>query len=316
VNGITYLTGGQLMEYDRGPVEGSFLAFPDPQLIAAPTQAGGGALTVGATYSYIFRYAWTSSRGVREVSTFIPLTVTMTAANTRLTFQLPTLPFSSRQSLRAVSLEGFRTPGNPTANSVYYRITAEDPANSAGSNRYVANDPLSATLQFVDDRSDANLLIYEQLDQSELDPVTVGHCSAAATDGNRLFIAGLDDPLIVWPSLLVEGFGDGVRFNEALQFRVDDFGGDITALAILNEALIVFKERAIYIVSGEGPDNTGNPGEWETLYPAACAKRCGMHAAEHRIRDAHGHRIHVRKGLLHARSVVVREVHRRPGRDV
>jgi len=258
VNGITYLTAGQLMEYDRAPVEGTFLAFPDPIFIDI-TQGTGGSLTLLATYSYVFRYAWTSTRGVRHVSQWIPLSLTLTGSNNRVTFQLPTLPFSSRQAIRAVSIEGFRSKANPlVAEPDRWRITAEDPANSSGSNRYVANDPLSVTVQFVDDRSDSSIDDHELLDQSELDPFSVGHCTCAATDGNRLWIGGLDDPNVVWPSMLVSGFGDGVKFNPGLQIRVDDYGGDVVALAVLNEQVIVFKRRAIYVVAGEGPDNAGN----------------------------------------------------------
>lgn len=266
VNGITYLSGGVLMQHDEAAVEAGFHLYPDGSGITL-AEGAGGSLTTLAQYAYIVRYGWINARGIRERSTFDHAeSITLTGANNRVTLTILTLPFSLREDQRPVAIEVYRTVANPTASSQFFKITNDDPENGSGSNRYVVNDPTVATVTLVDDLSDANLILREPFDllPTELDPVGVGHCSALATDGNRLYAAGLDDPHVVWPSMLVSGFGNGVEFNEGLKFRVDDYGGPITALAVLNEQRIIFKERAIYVSTGDGPDNTGANGQFST----------------------------------------------------
>jgi hypothetical protein len=49
--------------------------------------------------------------------------------------------------------------------------------------------------------------------------------------------------------------GDAVCFADGFSIDVDRAGGQITALSVLNEQLIVFKQDRIYAVQGDGPDN-------------------------------------------------------------
>jgi hypothetical protein len=227
------------------------------------TSGAGGGLTSAASYSWIIRYEWVNSQDVLEASTFIAATAGVAGGGgNRMTLTIPTLPFTARHLNRPVSIAVYRTSANPPANPTYHRVTNLDPAASTGSNRYMANDPSVGTVTFVDDLSDAALVNRDILDVglTDLDPISVPHCTCMATDGSRLWVGGLDDPNMVWPSLLVSGSGTGVEFNEALQIRCDDFGGAVTGLAVLNERVIVFKERALYAILGEGPDNTGANG--------------------------------------------------------
>ena len=262
LNDVTYLSGGLLQQNDVGVVESNFIIFPDPVAMVF-TSGAGGNLSLGS-YTYIVRYEWVNGRGMTEASTFVAKTVT--ATNSRMTITIPTMPYTARQLQRPISLAVYRTAVNPPANPQFWRVTALDPADTAGSNNYLANDPSVGLMTFIDDRSDTSLMQFDLLDVglTDLDPINVPHCTCLASDGNRLFVAGLDDPNIVWPSLLVAGFGNGVQFNEALQIRVDDYGGDVNGLAVLNERLIIFKERAIYAITGDGPDNSGANGAFST----------------------------------------------------
>lgn len=49
--------------------------------------------------------------------------------------------------------------------------------------------------------------------------------------------------------------GEGPGFNEQMAFSVDDGSGDITALASMDERLLVFKRDRIFYVVGDGPND-------------------------------------------------------------
>jgi hypothetical protein len=51
--------------------------------------------------------------------------------------------------------------------------------------------------------------------------------------------------------------GEAVAFNDTLSVTVDQRGGPITALAVLDDKLLIFKESAIFALAGDGPSNTG-----------------------------------------------------------
>lgn len=56
--------------------------------------------------------------------------------------------------------------------------------------------------------------------------------------------------------------GEPVLFSDTLQFSVEEEAGDITAFGAIDGVLMVFCERRVYAVSGQGPDNTGAGGSF------------------------------------------------------
>jgi hypothetical protein len=71
----------------------------------------------------------------------------------------------------------------------------------------------------------------------------------------------MEDPNLIWVSKL-RVTGEALAFNDALTITVDSGDGPITGLATMADNLIVFRERQIYIVGGDGPDNVGLGGEF------------------------------------------------------
>lgn len=75
---------------------------------------------------------------------------------------------------------------------------------------------------------------------------------------NRIIAAGTDtEPNRVFFSKEKEE-GIGVEFSNELSFIVDSLGGNITALAAMDDKIIIFKKSLVYYVAGQGPDKLGN----------------------------------------------------------
>jgi hypothetical protein len=75
---------------------------------------------------------------------------------------------------------------------------------------------------------------------------------------NRLF--GVDGNRI-WPSK-VYTTGEGVGFNEATAFTVDDGPGPVLALASMDDKLIIFKSDRLLFMTGLGPADNGTGNDW------------------------------------------------------
>lgn len=250
----TYVAGaGFLWEYDgEGAVEAGFFYAPDD--VTAPTQSiDSGNLATTGVYTYRFAYGWKNARGELEWGPISAGTqVTLTGSNDTLTWAIPTYQHTMKTSPRGEAFIGvFRTENG---GSLLYLVSSYNP-NDTGDNGYVANDPLAATVSFVDKLSDANLLTREPLYTTggvlSNDGWENGRVVAVAK--NRVFTTDASN-------------GDLVRYSQqhrdlyaveqpgTLTIRPDAHeGGEITGIGALDDAVIIFRERAIYFVAGPGP---------------------------------------------------------------
>jgi hypothetical protein len=73
---------------------------------------------------------------------------------------------------------------------------------------------------------------------------------------NRLWVVDSTNPLHLWYSK-ENGIGAPVEFTSDFVKQIDPRGGDITALASVDDKLLVFKRSHIFAVIGRGPDSTG-----------------------------------------------------------
>jgi hypothetical protein len=249
-----YIGGACPLRYDGDTIaEAGFHYAADD--IAAPTQGTGGALTLLGTYLYRVVYEEIDAQGeIHQGATSVGTEVTLTGSNNRLTFAIPT--YRSGTSKRRVRIGVFRSEQGDAA--ALYRVTSLDPS-ATGSNGYILNDTTVDTISFVDDMSDAVLIAKEPLytngDIPSNDPTGSG--SVLAVGKNRLFYNDPSDPLLVrFTQELAPGYA--AEFNNELTLPVDPYGGAITALAVMDDRLIVFKRSAVFAVSGPGP--LRNPG--------------------------------------------------------
>ena len=266
VDRTAYIGGGFVWQYDGiSAVESGFHLFPAN--VTAATANNAKEIPDNGAYFYRIYYEWTNARGERERSTFgAEVRADLGAGEDEVTLTIPTLSFTGKRGTRRdVSIVVYRTEKDPTADSPFYRVSSPDPT-AAGDNRFVANDPTIDTVEFVDgyrnlatDAGAGPVLIEQELDYknaAELDNIPPEACHIFTEGKGRIFMAGFQNGSQVRYSK--QHFaGSPVEFNDALEFTVPEDGGDITGLAILNEALVVFKRRRIYVVTGNGPNNLG-----------------------------------------------------------
>jgi hypothetical protein len=257
-----YISGGEVMQYDgEGLAECGFHIYP--YFFLGAEDASGANLANG-DYAYKVTWAWENAKGELDRSTTATVgTMTIAAGPSEVDFAItplyPTHKCSAPSGSRTdVAVEVWRTAVNPTVDAPFYMVTSRDPSDT-GDNGYLGNDTTLPGLSFTDDLADADLLDQETnpengaiLEQLAPPPATIIIASA-----DRLFLAGIsDDPHRVAYSRL-RGDGEVASFHDSLSVNVPRDGGDITALAFLNETLVVFKETAIYALPGDGYDNAG-----------------------------------------------------------
>jgi hypothetical protein len=270
LDGTMYMSGSMLWAFDGGahPVEANPLLWPEFQGNTGGatqiTQSGGGAIVSGVTHNYRIYAEATLANGQRVRSAAI--TRSYTTANTnKILVAVPQIPFTRHNGVERPDLRFvvYRTEANKA--DLYYRVSSPDPSVS-GDNGYFENDPTAASATFTDNMTDATLIT------KEIDYQSTGELPHFAPDGtsfltvaqSRLFLTGGGTkPNNVIPSLL-HFDGEPVHFNDSLNIsETPDYGGEVVGAAPLNDVVIVFKERAIVAVAGNGPDNTNQNGFFE-----------------------------------------------------
>lgn len=271
VGDVLLVAGGVLSAYDGiSALEHGFPLFPEN--VTAASSAGGG-LTASASYSYRVYFEYINAQGQREISTTgAAITKSTGVGEGTITLTIPTLGPTARQyssqNTPYVSIVVYRTTANAAAPLIYHRVSSPDPSTLGSDNGFRANTNVANdTITFVDAVADSSITSAETDYLSsvpvELENVTPPASSLIAAGNNHVFLAGFEDPDSIWASKL-RGFGEGLAFSDALTISAPPAEGPITALAVMGDELIVFRERHIYSVTGDGPNNTGTNGQWET----------------------------------------------------
>lgn len=264
------IAGGYLKQYDGSQTvfEQGFHLYPQqPTLV----QSSGGNLTADGSYSYLVCWEWKDNQGqIHRSNTSVPQQITLTGSNQTVTVTVPTLPITNKETrfsdVRSpVIMAVYRTQSLGT---VYFRV------NQLPS-QFIYNNPLLTQVSFTDTFSDdtisSNSLVYTT--GGVFDNITLPATNLLCVGKNRVFCAGADsEPNQIYVSKQkVEGVA--VEFSNELSVIVDTFGGDITALAAMDDKILIFKESLLYYIAGEGPDATGNNGSF--TIPLLVAADCG-----------------------------------------
>ncbi len=225
-----------------------------PEYVAAPALAGGGSLTVSSTYEYVFWYEWTDMQGeIHRGPTSTGTTVITGVGDTQATFALPTLRVTRKSNVRICVARSL--PGDT---SRLWRVSSLDPTTAGSANGYVASTTTANTVTFLDQMSDANLQLQEELyttgDILSNDPAALG--SLVVAGKNRLFFTDAQAPHVVrFSQRLAAGFG--VEIAPELAHDVDPYGGAITGLAIMDDVVYAFKAGMVFAFNGDGPFEDG-----------------------------------------------------------
>lgn len=254
-----YLSGGQILQYDGEWLsEVGFHVFP---WYFVGLDGGAGSKPSGS-YTYKGTYKWENAKGeIDRSSTASTCTVTLGSPNRLVAFAIAPLHVTMKQGVRRqAAVEVWGTVVNPTVSSPFYLTNAKDPKALTNPNRYIGNIATDYyTPSYHDSLTDANLTGRESHVEngSVLENLAPPPATILISNQDRVFLAGVaGDPDRVWYSKLREP-QSVVSFHDALTIDIPYAGGDITALAFLDDTLVVFRESAIYAVPGDGFDNTG-----------------------------------------------------------
>ena len=246
-----------------GIVENNFLL--GPEIVTATRSAGSGNVTNG-TYQVVALYEWTDSRGkLNRSQPSVPFTVVVTggAGSDRISVVLPTLrisnkdPFGLASSVtvrsrpQLVRIAVYRTTNNGT---LFYRASATPSEQESLT--------IIDSVTFLDGASDATLLSRDLLYTTGgiLPFWSPNSCSAICATADRVFVNDLGDPGLIYFSNKIVA-GEPAEFSQSLYLRFGSGGGGkVTALASIDDRIVIFKQRELWITSGQGPDGTGTFG--------------------------------------------------------
>lgn len=243
LGGNLLLAGGVLHAYDGQTVtEAGFHFFPEG--LTGTASGSGGSVDAGL-HQYRVVYEWTDATGQIHRSAPSDVYEVTTAALDSVTLAIPTLRVTSKTGVRLVV---YRTVA---AGTTFYRISSLTSPT--------LNSKTAASVSYVDTASDASIesndVIYtDGTANQELENIAPGACSLLTTHRGRAFVRTAPNR-VSYSKLTFDG--EPVAFNDGLYLLPDGRGGEITALAGMDDKLVIFKERAIFVAAGDGPSNTG-----------------------------------------------------------
>lgn len=216
--------------------------------------SAGGSLTSSTTYEYLVWYEWTDDLGeIHRGPTSPGVTAPLGGSDTQVALTLPTLRITRKTNVRicvARSLAGDA--------SRFYRVSSRDPTTAGAVNGFIANDTTVDTVAFTDRMSDADAALEEEIYTVggilSNDPAPLG--SHVAVGKNRLFFTDAQAGSVVrFTKRLATGVG--AECAPELAQDIDPIGGDITALAVMDDVVFAFKAGAIFAFNGDGPYEDG-----------------------------------------------------------
>lgn len=250
IAGNTHIGGGVLNIYDgQSVVEHGFHYAP---VITATSQSASGNLTQSGVYSYIATYEWTDNSGQRHISApSLPVKVTMTGTNQQVTCTIATLRQTEKNSHRTAPIIALYRTEN--AGSIYYRVS------TLTSPTY--NDKTVDSVTITDTLADTSLINRELLYTTGgvVDNALTVNGSIPIIYKDRLFIGGTENKNEIFYSK-PKVYGQPVEIGAGFTLEVDPQGGDVTAMATLDDKLIFFKNDRMLLTTGDGPNATGTIG--------------------------------------------------------
>ena len=261
------LTGGFLWSYDGYvPVENGFFLYPD-SVEATWSSTGGsiaaqpdGSTNTNAYYIQVV-YQWTDNQGnpyFSAPSIPVPVTTTGTGTTGSITVHIPYLRLT------------YKVPNPPTI--VIYRWSVKQQSyyqtsgfTFAASNGIQINDTTNDSVTYIDTLPDSavlgNALLYTT--GGVVEDIGAPATSITTLFDDRLWLVDSEDKNLLWYSKqVIEStpveMSDLFTFYVAPSTGAQGSTGTITALAPMDDKLIIFKADAAYYINGSGPDNAGN----------------------------------------------------------
>lgn len=287
------ISGGFLWMYDGfAPMENNFHLWPD--YVEATWSATGGSIAAqpdGATntdaYFYIATYEWSDMNTFRSAPS-IPISVTTTGSGTAgsITVHVPTLRTTYKTPVNAAGAAvSIPIPAAKivlyrwsVAQQVYYQVTSI--------NHPLLNDVTVDSVTFVDTQSDAQIIGNNVLYTSGgvIENIGPPAVSTMTLFQSRLFLVDAEDQNLLWFSKqVIENtpveMSDLFTIYVAPTISAQGTTGPMKALAALDDKLIIFKDNAMYYITGSGPDNTGANNQYsEPIFITATVGCSNQHS--------------------------------------
>jgi hypothetical protein len=234
------------------------IGFAHGPTVVNATPAATGSMTPTGVFRYVFVMEYFDGRGQRHLSyASDPVTVTLGAGDAQVNFELLVPSFWALQNItsgterRNVVVRAYRTSNNGT---VYRFAPATNGANGRSAGPLVARGRVT----YQDTNSDADIAaneaVYVQVGNA-LSNYRAPPCRFGCEHEGRLVTAGGWNPSEYVTSKLFFA-GEGIQFTESASFR-DVCPEPITGCASLDGSLVLFAERGIYVVNGDGPTDDG-----------------------------------------------------------
>ncbi len=249
--GLSYgLAGGLVQQYDGAHfVELGFNTYPETVGTAGTS---GGSVSTNTAYDIQALYEWYDQQGQVHRSAPSILTTFNTGANTKINVTVENLTITNK-----------RAPA-PDAKLVVYRSVVSGSGVLYRDNEATNNINSASTIVALT-QADATLAEQETIYTAggALDNIAPHPCDVIHTHKNRMWVAGLEDPNQIQYSKYFTT-GEGVAFNDGQIVQVDPLGDGVTALASLDEKLIIFKARRAFFLVGDGPTDAGTANDYGT----------------------------------------------------
>lgn len=205
----------------------------------------GGGLTSGASYLYYATYEWFDFQGNKHISApSDPARLTPASPNTGFFLRVAVLPETYKTTGgRPIAVNIYRTLANAT---IPYKV-----------NTLYVEEGLFPNGMWYDDQPDAGIVGNEilyiasgEVDNSPLPESTFLSSYKARAIGVR------QESSSFWYSKQVLP-GGPVRFSDFFEWNVDPVDGPVRAAVEMDDKLVIFKDRSLYYLVGNGPSVTG-----------------------------------------------------------
>lgn len=226
-----------------------------PAVLAA-TEGAGGNLTATGVYSWVFVYEWTDPLGQRHRSApSAPYSLTLGGGNQQVTFSLMSLDWHQkilRDGYFDPAIVCYRTVNGGTT---WFRETV--PTITGTLSARGTNGVVTYTSGATSDQTDASISSSEVLytDGGVFGNALAPACSFTCRTEERMACGGLWDPRILHFSKIIVP-GEPIQFADSDTFRVL-LPEACTGLAYQDGVVYAFGKRAVYAITGDGPNDQG-----------------------------------------------------------
>lgn len=248
----TYVSGAVTMCFDGVNLfEAGFLYYHSSGALGLAGVLGGGSLSAGTYQAAVVFEQFDATGAVHRSGAAAPKSVAGIGANDRITYTVYPLALTARQDSSKRPTLACRIYRSLVNQSDLYRVGDIHPASG------LLNDPTDPSFTWTDGEADATTGTHPLLYTTGgyLDAVCPPASVAIATHKNRVWLIAGDRRTVWFSTPYITG--EAPRFHELLTLSVDDDGEPLTAIGSLDDKLVLFKRGSLYVVVGDGPNDTG-----------------------------------------------------------